>query len=219
MLDLETRDKRHLPIPIHYQFILSIFNVSHYLTFTAWVTCDLWYPIDRAAFKMQQSVRTLSIIRDYKWHCRKFRKQVLMISSHHDSFYQIGKFWLRPFQFSEREDVEYYLESQQSAEALSSPHLNFYISYILLFNLHLYEAKFWFEKLLFHPTFISLCLLGLNLNVSIFIKPISKIGWYQENLSYFLTGLKIFVSDKGIGRANQMVNPAKSWNKMQKSQG
>ena len=130
------------------------------------------------------------------------------------------KLWqLRCVPFSEREDVEYCLESQQSAEALSSPHLNFYISYILLFNLHLNEAKFWFEKLLFHSTFISLCLFGLNLNVSIFIKPISKIGWYQENLSYFLTGLKIFVSDKGIGWANQMVNPAKSWNKMQKSQG
>ena len=96
--------------------------------------------------------------------------------------------------------MEYYLESQQSAEALSSPHLNFYISYILLFNLHLNEAKFWFEKLLFHSTFISLCLFGLNLNVSIFIKPISKIGWYQENLSYFLTGSKYLFQIKAAAQ-------------------
>ena len=58
---------------------------------------------------------------------------------------------------------------------------------------------------------------GLNLNVSIFIKPISKIGWYQENLSYFLTGLKIFVSDKGSSRPNQMLDPAKVEIKCRKS--
>ena len=85
------------------------------------------------------------------------------------------------------------------------------VSFKLSFNLHLNEAKFGCEKLQSNSTFICLPFFWSKSKwFHLYKANIQNWLIYQENLSYFLTGLKIFVSDKGSGRANQMVNLAKS---------
>ena len=136
----------------------------------------------------------------------------------HDKKYEKGNDVLRgPCQYSPRQ--RYSMERRNGLERTTVSRTPASNCWILLFHLHLNEAKFGFEKLQYNLTFICwFCFWSTSRCFHLYKANIQNWLIYQENLSYFLTGSKYLFQIKAEAEQIRWY-PAKSGNRMQKSHG
>ena len=123
----------------------------------------------------------------------------------HDKKYEKGNDVLRgPCQYSPRQ--RYSMERRNGLERTTVSRTPASNCWILLFHLHLNEAKFGFEKLQYNLTFICwFCFWSKSKCFHLYKANIQN--WLiSRKFILFPHRLKIFVSDKGRGRANQMIS-------------